>query len=425
MNKSGRRVTLVLAACTGNLMLLSCGGGGGGSSGSSAPPPPAPTLMSISITPANETLTTGQTQQFAAQATYSDGSTKDVTASATWTSSVTMVATVSTGGLLTSFDSGTTNVDATVSGVGGTTSLTVNMPVPASWTASGLDYGLKTQCIRTVSPGMANFFFDNTDCPGGAYPTSGYWTTAVETENTAGSACVGVVDQSFLINGTGSPVSETWNDTSATGYSVKLKTDFTAVANPCAPNTFTWVPLMDNLVGGGLSPPDQLVQQFTATFNRTLPAGSGATRAMAGMGAQWNVSGNNGTSVLATFEVEVNFYIDEPQWGIQAGLPVDVISVQANPNANPPFYYVALDGTKLFAPISAPLGTQKTLVVNWAAVLQHIVDEGLFPAPINGWTNSNAVTTATYVATEVQNSTSGIGGPMADLVISDYEEGSF
>jgi hypothetical protein len=64
MNKSGRRVTLVLAACTGNLMLLSCGGGGGGSSGSSAPPPPAPTLMSISITPANETLTTGQTQQF-------------------------------------------------------------------------------------------------------------------------------------------------------------------------------------------------------------------------------------------------------------------------------------------------------------------------------------------------------------------------
>jgi len=53
--------------------------------------------------------------------------------------------------------------------------------------------------------------------------------------------------------------------------------------------------------------PNQLVQQFTATFNRTLPAGSGATRAMAGVTAQWNVSGKNGAPVLATFEVEVNF----------------------------------------------------------------------------------------------------------------------
>jgi hypothetical protein len=304
--------------------------------------------------------------------------------------------------------------------------LTVNMPVPSSWTATGVDYGLKKQCIRAVSPGAANFFFDNTDCPGGAYPTSSYWTTAVETENTPGSACIGVVDQSFSINGAGSPVSEAWSGTSVTGYSVELKTDFTDVANPCTPNTFTWVPLLDSWVGGGpLPPPNQLVQKFTTTFNRTLPAGSGATRAMAGVGAQWDVSGSNGASVLATFEVEVNFYIDEPQWGVQENLPADVISVQANPNANPPSYYVALDGAKLFAPISTSLGSQKTLVINWGAMLQHVIDEGIFSAPIHGWSSSNAVTTSTYVATEVQNSTTGIGGPMADLVISGYEEGSF
>jgi hypothetical protein len=427
MNNSARRIHLVSIACTGSLMLFACGGGGGGGGSYTSPPPPqAPTLMSVAVTPANESLTTGQTQQFTAQATYSDGSTKDVTASAAWSSSSTTVATISTGGLLTSLDTGRTNVGATVSGVNGTDALTVNMPIPATWTATGVDYGLKKQCIRTVSPGQANFFVDNTDCPGAAYPSSGYWTTAVETENTPGSPCIGVVDQSFLINGTGSPVSEAWSGSSATGYSVELKTDFTNVANPCAPNTFTWVPLMDNFVGGGPLPPlNQLVQQFTATFNRTLAANNGATRAMAGVGAQWNISGPNGASVPANFTLEVNFYIDEPQWGVQANLPADVITVQANPNSSPPSYYVALDGTKLFAPISAPLGTQTTLVVNWAALVQHVIDEGLFPAPINGWSNSNAITVGTYTATEVQNFLSGIGGPMADLMISDYEEGSF
>jgi hypothetical protein len=53
-----------------------------------------------------------------------------------------------------------------------------------------------------------------------------------------------------------------------------------------APNSYTWVPLMDNWVGGGPLPaPSHLVTQFNATLNRTLPAGSDATRAMAGVGA--------------------------------------------------------------------------------------------------------------------------------------------
>jgi hypothetical protein len=63
------------------------------------------------------------------------------------------------------------------------------------------------------------------------------------------------------------------------------------------------------------------------------------------------VAGTNGSSVLATFEVEINFYTDQPQWGVQAGQPPDVIAFRTNTSATPPFYYVDLDGTKLFAPV--------------------------------------------------------------------------
>ena len=291
----------------------------------------------------------------------------------------------------------------------------------------GVDYGLKKQCIRSVSPSLANFYYDDVDCPGPSYPTNEYWVTAVETEITTGALCNGAVDQSFLINGANSPVTEKWTGSSATGYSLELKTDYTNIANPCTGTTFTWVPLMDNWVGGGpLPPPNHLVTQFNATFSRTLPAGSGATRATTQAVAQWDVAAN-GTSVAASFEVEINFYIDEPQYGVQGGLPPDVIAFRTNTSANPPFYYVSLDGSKLFAPVSASLSNQTLITVNWAAVLQHVIVEGLLPPPINGWNGSNAVTTATFARTEVANTipNQGKGGPVADLVVSNYKEGSF
>jgi hypothetical protein len=326
---------------------------------------------------------------------------------------------------VTGLITGTTTISANASGVTGSTQLVVNMSVPASWTPSGVDYGLKKRCIRTVSPSQANFYSDDTDCPGASYPASAYWTTAVETETSSG-LCVGALDQSLPINGVSSPVSETWTGNSSTGYSLEIKTDYTNIADPCTPNSWTWVPLMDNWEGGGpLPPPNHLVSQFNATYTRTLPAGSGATRALAGVGAQWLIAGSNGSSILATFEVEVNFYTDQPAWGVQAGQPPDVIALRASTSVNPPFYYVNLDGTKLFAPISAPLSSETPITVNWAAVLQHVIDEGLVPPPVNGWDNSSAATTATYASTEVAIYINGTGGPMADLIVSNYQEGSF
>jgi hypothetical protein len=62
-----------------------------------------------------------------------------------------------------------------------------------------------------------------------------------------------------------------------------------------------------------LPPPNQLVVQFNTIYSRSLPAGSGATGAIAGASANRNIAGPNGQSVSKTLSVEINFYVDQPQ----------------------------------------------------------------------------------------------------------------
>ena len=84
------------------------------------------TIVSISVSPQNLTLTAGSQQQYTAQATYSDGSFGNITNSVTWNSSSTGVATItSPGGLATLVATGTTTITAALGGVIGTTQLTV------------------------------------------------------------------------------------------------------------------------------------------------------------------------------------------------------------------------------------------------------------------------------------------------------------
>ena len=82
-------------------------------------------VSSITISPANGTVTSGGTQQFTATATFSDNTTQDVTTSATWSSSNTAAATITTTGLVTGITTGTTTITATFSGVTASTTLTV------------------------------------------------------------------------------------------------------------------------------------------------------------------------------------------------------------------------------------------------------------------------------------------------------------
>ena len=84
----------------------------------------AASLTSIAVTPASSSVVVGSTQQFTATGTYSDNSTQPLT-SATWSSSASAVATISSTGLATAMEMGTTTISATLTGISGSAPLTV------------------------------------------------------------------------------------------------------------------------------------------------------------------------------------------------------------------------------------------------------------------------------------------------------------
>jgi len=103
-------------------------------------PGPAPTLSSIAVTPANPTISTGSTQSFTATGTYSNGSTQNLTSQVAWTSSSTSVATISSGGLATAVNTGSTTISAALGTVTGSTTLTVQA-TPLAITTTALPNG--------------------------------------------------------------------------------------------------------------------------------------------------------------------------------------------------------------------------------------------------------------------------------------------
>lgn len=90
-----------------------------------------PTLLSIAVTPNNPTVTVGKTKQLTATGSYSNGSTLDLTTQVTWQSSDPAKATVSTTGLVTGQNYGSTTVTATLGSISGSTSVNVFQPTPS------------------------------------------------------------------------------------------------------------------------------------------------------------------------------------------------------------------------------------------------------------------------------------------------------
>ncbi len=90
----------------------------------------APTLLSIALTPATWSPNVGATQNFVATGTYSDNTTADVTLSATWVSTNTTAFSVSNAagqrGQATALAVGNGQVQATLSGVTGSATVTVS-----------------------------------------------------------------------------------------------------------------------------------------------------------------------------------------------------------------------------------------------------------------------------------------------------------
>jgi uncharacterized protein YjdB len=101
----------------------------GGVTGSTVLTVTAATLESITVTPVDTSLPTGETEQFTATGTLSDESTEDLTSQATWASSDTTWATISNTGLATGVSPGPVTISATFDGITGSTSLTISAAV--------------------------------------------------------------------------------------------------------------------------------------------------------------------------------------------------------------------------------------------------------------------------------------------------------
>jgi trimeric autotransporter adhesin len=82
------------------------------------------TLTSITVMPSNPTIGVGASQAFAATGNFSDGSTLDITRQVAWDSSTKSVATVSLG-LAQGLSTGTSTISASIDGVTGSATLTV------------------------------------------------------------------------------------------------------------------------------------------------------------------------------------------------------------------------------------------------------------------------------------------------------------
>jgi glucan phosphoethanolaminetransferase (alkaline phosphatase superfamily) len=115
-------VTIVpIGATTGNVVVSLVGVASNGVSFTVT----APTLASIAVTPANQSILVAAILQFKVTGIYVDTTTQDLTSSATWSSTDTTVATINSSGLATAVALGQTTIQASVGSLNGSTTLGV------------------------------------------------------------------------------------------------------------------------------------------------------------------------------------------------------------------------------------------------------------------------------------------------------------
>jgi hypothetical protein len=143
----------------------------------------APALTSITVTPANASMSVGSTQQFTATGVYTDHSQQTMT-TVTWSSSATNVATISSTGMVTAVGAGSTTISASASGISASTGLTASSPAYVGTQSPGdkwlflRDYTAKTFTATNTSP------IPQLSCSGTltALP-NGFYKTAITASN--------------------------------------------------------------------------------------------------------------------------------------------------------------------------------------------------------------------------------------------------
>jgi uncharacterized protein YjdB len=92
----------------------------------------APSLSSITITPAVFSIASGQSKQLSAVGVYSDGTSQDVSSQVTWNSLSTAYAAVNSSGLVTGVSAGNSTITATIGSTKGSATATVTAAQLAS-----------------------------------------------------------------------------------------------------------------------------------------------------------------------------------------------------------------------------------------------------------------------------------------------------
>ncbi|HXW92560.1 MAG TPA: Ig-like domain-containing protein [Terriglobales bacterium] len=123
-----RECRWILVAALG-LGLTGCGSNSSSSSSSTSTK-----VVGLAISPQSPTIALGSSQQFTATETLADGTANDVTSTVTWASSAPKIATISTGGMVSSLTQGTTHISATLGSNKASTLLTINPAALVSMT---------------------------------------------------------------------------------------------------------------------------------------------------------------------------------------------------------------------------------------------------------------------------------------------------
>lgn len=126
-------------------------------------------LQSIAVSPSNPTVCYACSQSFSATGTYSDGSHNPITSSASWSSSNTSVATSSGNGNFQCVARGTVTVQASLSGVDGSTSLNCQSPTLAPLGTQNVTQAMSSENLvqYTGANGVSPFTFTISGQPSG------------------------------------------------------------------------------------------------------------------------------------------------------------------------------------------------------------------------------------------------------------------
>lgn len=137
-----------------SVLVITAGCGGGGISTGGVVSSGTSTLVSITLSPVNPTLSEGMSEQCYVTGNYSDGPQKIITTAATWNSSNPGVATIdSSTGVVTSVAIGTTTIAASYGGFSQSTTLTVTqaalVSIAVEPTLSSIPVGTTEQFTAT------------------------------------------------------------------------------------------------------------------------------------------------------------------------------------------------------------------------------------------------------------------------------------